>query len=330
MEMADIPLYIHNMSTNNNPPLPASKKKLSSASITLGSLQEELEDSRGADGLLSPPGNNHNLLTVGGDTPPLNRGRRRSWQVGMKKRRPHSQVTPPRIDLTAPDDDPPPFSYDRTHKRHSWWSIFVPDNIGTRGRKKAAMRVGDNLLKLTYHSEQKCANSLVYDWPLSTTGRNSVPTPALKMRSDKKFALTVQPKITYREFIVDFTDVKSAIKIVFEPTNLGASLQQSCDKPSGHRLRSQGRRQEHVSALGRRERLSVFNSPMFLITESLRIHNVIATIYCVCQKVTTNNVTDRTTIPYGEGEGLSRDVLEGSMGGEEEVAALGRDRRGNG
>lgn len=67
-------------------------------------------------------------------SPPLKlkeKRRRESWQIKLDRRRRKGLLSSNEDDEKEEYATPPPESYGR-QKRHSWWNIFVPENLKHR------------------------------------------------------------------------------------------------------------------------------------------------------------------------------------------------------
>lgn len=118
----DTELYIHPKATNNNPPIGPRKKWSTSSIPGLESLEEVIETEYKESFATAP----QRELTGLEDK----RGRRKSWHVGKFERKRRKGVAGSGSGSVSPPSGSEA-KYDR-QKRHSWWTIFVPEHLTSR------------------------------------------------------------------------------------------------------------------------------------------------------------------------------------------------------
>ncbi|XP_039295641.1 nuclear receptor coactivator 7 isoform X3 [Nilaparvata lugens] len=116
----DTEVYIHRSTSSNNnnaPPVSTKKRWSISTASTASSLDRLDEEGPPLSSSLRPP------LPPPGSAG----GRRKSWHVGRLDYRKRRKAS-------AQGDEPPPAN---RQKRHSWWTVFLPEHFGSRSRRSS-------------------------------------------------------------------------------------------------------------------------------------------------------------------------------------------------
>uniref|UniRef100_A0A1B6DNH2 Oxidation resistance protein 1 n=1 Tax=Clastoptera arizonana TaxID=38151 RepID=A0A1B6DNH2_9HEMI len=200
----DTELYIQR--TNNNPPI-GTKKKWSTSSIPGLESLEEVMEADFKDSFVPP----QRELTGLEDK----RGRRKSWHVGKFERKRRKGVAGSGSGSVSPPSGTE-VKYDR-QKRHSWWTIFVPDHLTSKSRSKS--RSVDHGFTSPFDLDSlrsKVEGRFESVDKLSKDGDGD--TGSKENLSERKMQGKVSPPINTVEYKVEPTDTLASVAAHFDTT----------------------------------------------------------------------------------------------------------------